>query len=73
MVSNLLKNNNDYELLKEIINAKLELEVANCNFETAENELIDYYAYQIKAIKAKLDYLFKSIKSSKLSKSTKTV
>ncbi len=65
MLNSILKDKKNCELLKEIADAKLELEVANCNFETAENELIDYYAYQIKAIKAKLDYLFRSIKSSK--------
>ena len=36
--------------------------MANGNFEFAENELIDYYAYQIKANKSKLDYLMKKAK-----------
>ena len=63
------KNKKDYELikqLKDISDAKYELQVANENFETAENELIDYYAYEIKAIKAKLDYLIRSVKKNKL-------
>ena len=52
----------EIELLKEILNTKQDLKIANKNFETAENELIDYYAYQIKANKAKLDYLIKHVK-----------
>ena len=36
---------------------------SNNNFEYAENELIDYYAYQIKANKTKLDYLIKKAQS----------
>ena len=66
---NIKKNKKNYELLKvlnEIKNAKYELQVANDNFETAENELIDYYAYQIKAIKAKLDYLIRFVKKSNI-------
>ena len=35
------------ELLKSIIIAKQELAVANKNFEGAEEDLIDYYSYQI--------------------------
>ena len=56
------KNKIDIELVECIIKTKRELEVANKNFEHAENELIDYYAYQIKANKAKLDYLIKEVK-----------
>ena len=56
------KNKIDIELIECIIKTKRELEVANKNFEHAENELIDYYAYQIKANKAKLDYLIKEVK-----------
>ena len=50
------------ELIKSIIDANRDLKVANKNFESAEAELIDYYSYQIKANKAKLDYLIKEIK-----------
>jgi hypothetical protein len=52
----------EYELIKSIIETKSELNIANKNFETAEAELIDYYSYQIKAHKAKLDYLIKEVK-----------
>lgn len=45
------------ELIKLIIKTREELKVANCNFEYASDELVDYYIYQIKANQAKLDYL----------------
>ena len=57
------KEQKEIELLKCIRDAKRELNTANKNFETAEAELIDYYAYQIKAEKAKLDYLIKEVKN----------
>ncbi|MCL2384097.1 MAG: YaaL family protein [Oscillospiraceae bacterium] len=50
------------ELIKSIIETNRELKLANQNFESAEKELIDYYAYQIKANKAKLDYLIREVK-----------
>ena len=54
------------ELLKSILKAKQELTVANKNFEGAEGDLIDYYSYQIKASKAKLNYLIKQVKQKNL-------
>jgi len=54
------------QLLKSVITTKIELENSNINFEYAEGELIDYYAYQIKANKAKLDYLLRQIKKEGL-------
>ena len=63
-----MKNNKiDTELVNSIIKTKRELDVANKNFEQAEGELIDYYSYQIKAHKAKIDYLIKEIKERGLS------
>lgn len=56
------KNKIDIELVECIIKTKAELNIANKNFEQAEGELIDYYSYQIKANKAKLDYLIKEVK-----------
>ena len=47
------------ELLVSIMKSKRELDAANRNFEYAESELIDYYTYQIKAMRSKLDYLVK--------------
>ncbi len=56
------KNKIDIELVDCIVKTKSELNVASKNFEQAEGELIDYYLYQIKAHKAKLDYLIKEVK-----------
>lgn len=47
----------DIQLVKSIIKTKQDLENANKNFEFAEDELVDYYLYQIKANQAKLNYL----------------
>ncbi len=47
----------DIQLVKSIIATKQELENANKNFEFAEDGLVDYYLYQIKANQAKLNYL----------------
>lgn len=55
--------NIDFELIKSVIKTKRDLENANRNFEMAEEELIDYYSYQIKANKAKLSYLIKEAKN----------
>ena len=50
------------ELLISILKAKKELDIANKNFEYAEDGMIDYYIYQIKANQSKLDYLIKLAK-----------
>lgn len=50
------------ELMQSIIETKEKLNVARCNFEYAEEDLIDYYTYQIKAHQSKLDYLIKIAK-----------
>ena len=52
----------DLDLIKCLIRTKGELELANKNYEFAEDELVDYYAYQIKANQAKINYLLKKIK-----------
>ncbi len=54
--------NIDLDFIKSIIKTKRELEIASKNFNIAEEELIDYYSYQIKANKAKLSYLIKEAK-----------
>ena len=56
------------EILKSIIQTKQELDYANKNFEYAQGDLIDYYAYEIKANRAKLDYLMKKAKKQGKSK-----
>ena len=50
------------ELMQTILETKEKLKIARCNFEYAEDDLIDYYTYQIKANQAKLDYLIKIAK-----------
>lgn len=47
------------ELIVSIIKTKNDLNSAHKNFEFAEEGLIDYYSYQIKANQTKLDYLMK--------------
>ena len=54
----------EIELIRNIIKTREELKNDNKNFEFAENELVDYYIYHIKANQAKLDYLIKLAKAS---------
>jgi hypothetical protein len=49
----------DLELIISIIKTKRELNLEHRNFEYAQDDLIDYYSYQIKANQTKLDYLMK--------------
>ena len=52
----------EIELMQTIIETKEMLKMSISNFEYAEDDLIDYYTYQIKAHQAKLDYLIKIAK-----------
>ena len=54
----------ELELIKSVIKTKINLKDANKNFEYADGDLIDYYAYKIKAEQAKLDYLIKKVKKA---------
>lgn len=54
----------EMELIKNIIKTREELKCDNKNFEFAEQELVDYYIYHIKANQAKLDYLIKLAKAN---------
>ena len=54
----------EIELMQTIIETKEKLKIASSNFEYAEDDLIDYYTYKIKAHQAKLDYLIKIAKSN---------
>ena len=54
------------ELVRSILRAKSELDLYMKNFEYAEDDLIDYYTYQIKAVRAKLDYLMKKAKDKEI-------
>lgn len=57
----------EIDIVISIIKTRNELEVATHNFEYAKDDLIDYYTYQIKATRAKLDYLIKKAKEKGLS------
>ncbi len=54
------------ELIMSIIKTREELKMANRNFEYAQEDLVDYYTYQIKANQAKLDYLIKLAKEKQI-------
>lgn len=51
------------ELICSIFRTQNELINATNNYDYVDGDLIDYYSYQIKATKSKLDYLLKSAKS----------
>ena len=55
------------ELIMSVLKAKRELDLASKNFETAEAGLVDYYVYQIKANKSKLDFLVNKAKQRGIS------
>ena len=57
----------ELELIINIIKAKKELDLAMKNFEYAEDDLIDFYTYKIKATRSKYDYLVKKAKQKELS------
>lgn len=50
------------QLIKTILKTQKDLSKAHINFEFAEDELIDFYTYQIKALQSKLNYLIKIAK-----------
>jgi len=53
----------EIELIRNIIKTREELKNSNKNFEYAQEGLVDYYVYKIKAEQAKLDYLIKVAKA----------
>ena len=55
------------ELILSVLKTKRELDIAIKNFETAEKGLVDYYIYQIKASKSKLDFLMNKAKDNGIS------
>lgn len=62
MIKGKTEKEKEIELMKTIIQTKEMLKFAICNFEYAEEDLIDYYTYEIKAHQSKLDYLIKIAK-----------
>lgn len=57
------KEEQERALISSIIETKRNLNIAHKNFEFADEELVDYYSYQIKANSSKLDYLTKLAKA----------
>lgn len=57
----------DIQLIQSILKTQHDLDKAHNNFDFAEDELIDFYAYQIKALNSKLDYLTRLAKIKKIS------
>lgn len=53
----------EIELIRNIIKVNEDIATANSNFQYAEEELVDYYTYQIKANQSKLNYLIKQAKT----------
>ena len=62
IIANRIDEKRKKELIINILKVRNDLEFANRSFEFAEDELIDYYIYQIMANKSKLDYLIKKAK-----------
>ncbi len=50
------------ELILSVIKTRNDLENARKNYEFAEDNLIDYYLYEMKANQSKLDYLLNKAK-----------
>ena len=57
------KEEQEKALINSIIETKKNLSIAHKNFEFADDDLVDYYSYQIKANSSKLDYLTKLAKA----------
>lgn len=62
MIKGKTEKEREIELMQNIIETKEKLQNARKNFEYAEDSMIDYYIYQIKANQSKLDYLIKLAK-----------
>ncbi len=56
----------DMEIIRSILKAQKELEIAHRNFDYAEGDLVDYYTYKIKSEESKIDYLLRKAKDKKL-------
>ena len=51
-------------LIQSIINTNNNIKIAQKNYEFAEDDMIDYYLYYIKANQSKLNYLIKTSKKN---------
>lgn len=63
---NITEEDSDKELLLNIEIAKRNLMAIYNNLKYAESDLVDYYAYEIKAEQVKYGYLLKQAKKRKL-------
>ena len=61
-IENLDEKEKEIDLIRNIINTRKELKNVDKNFEYAQDELVDYYIYEMKANQAKLNYLIRMAK-----------
>ena len=61
-IENMDEREREIELIKNIIKTRRELKKVDKNFEYAQDDLVDYYIYEMKANQAKLNYLIKMAK-----------
>ena len=61
-IENIDEREKEIELIKNIINTRREIKNVDKNFEYAQDDLVDYYIYEMKANQAKLNYLIKMAK-----------
>ena len=61
-IENIDEREKEIELIRNIINTRREIKNVDKNFEYAQDDLVDYYIYEMKANQAKLNYLIKVAK-----------
>ncbi len=61
-IESLEEKEREVELIKNIIKTRRELKNVDRNFEYAQDDLVDYYIYEMKANQAKLNHLIKMAK-----------
>ncbi len=61
-IENIDEREKEIELIRNIINTRREIKNVDKNFEYAQDDLVDYYIYEMKANQAKLNYLIKIAK-----------
>ena len=61
-IESLEEKEREIELIKNIIQTRRELKNVDRNFEYAQDDLVDYYIYEMKANQAKLNHLIKLAK-----------
>lgn len=66
-IENIDEREKEIELIKNIINTRREIKNVDKNFEYAQDDLVDYYIYEMKANQAKLNYLIKVAKMKGIS------